>query len=469
MVRTSAGCALFLLVGCGAPQRPAVMASPPPAAEFLVATLDSTFWVRSGPAGIRFRGAPLTVATFGGRFYEIFLADDDRSFDEALLVGQRIYRRDLMDGDSSLVFEDSVIPRIAREYARAHPTARPLEPDEEGAEDPETQATAELEIIGLHGPYLSYEYHVDVAVPGGEPWHTTRRGVLDLRSGRTMRVRDIFADSVATRLARQGRQAFRTAIDSLRIASGPDAEVSRRASLALGQLSFDDRSFVLTVVDSQLAVEFDIPERGPAVSDDVLPLTPVPASGSRWWSEVRNRFPLSEDDLDRWRRVTEAGYDVVARYDSTGERARLTITDSSLQEWQIMNVAAPVLHTFWLDHPAIDSVQRRALGRAFDAASLYDETTRTVRGPPRWHAPSRSISFAFFPPSAHRHALASTEDRQGEPTRVLRAHDAWGREQPRAHLRRRHSLHDGQDRGDRRVPAFARQRRHGVDRPGRFS
>src|SRR5437867_4286943 len=372
MPRTTLACTLFLLLACDArPHSPgsASLGAPlPPPAEFLVATLDSTFWVRSGRAGVRFRAAPLTLATFGGRFYEIFLADDDRSYGEALLLGQRIYRRDLVDGDSALVFEDTVVPRIAREYARAHPADRKLEPDEEGAPDPSTQATAELEILGLQEPYLSYEYHVDVALPDADPWRGTRRGVLDLRSGRTMRVTDLFPDSVARRVGRRGRMAFHSAVDSMRGALAVGHESSRRAAPALGTLRFDERSFVLTVVDSQLAVEFDIPARGRMVSDEVLPLAPQLVT-ARWWSEVRDRFPNSEDDLDRWRRLSGAGYDLIARYDSSGEHARLAIGDS-LHEWHITTVTAPVLHAFWLDDPAIDSAQRRALGRAFDEASL---------------------------------------------------------------------------------------------------
>src|SRR3954468_5569471 len=70
-------------------------AAPPPNAEFLVATQDSTFWVSTAGAKLRARGAPLTLAQFDGKFYEVFLADDDRSYRDALLVGLRLYRRDL--------------------------------------------------------------------------------------------------------------------------------------------------------------------------------------------------------------------------------------------------------------------------------------------------------------------------------------------------------------------------------------
>jgi hypothetical protein len=34
-----------------------------------------------------------------GRFYELNVTDDDRSYGDAVLVGQRVYRRDLENDD----------------------------------------------------------------------------------------------------------------------------------------------------------------------------------------------------------------------------------------------------------------------------------------------------------------------------------------------------------------------------------
>ena len=395
MVRTSLAVALFLVASCGTRSGSPVVA--PPSAEFLVATQDSTFWLRSAAAGVRFRGAPLTVATFGGRFYEIFLADDDRSYSDALLVGTRVYRRDLVDGDSLLIFQDTIVPRLAGEYARAHPGMRPLAPEEEEEADPPTQVTSDLRVVGLHGPYLSYEYHVDVTLAGREPWHATRRGVLDLRTGRAARVADLAPDSAAAILA-AGRRRFRAAVDSLRESAGAADEASSRALAAVSRLRFDEQSFVLVTDDSDLAVEFDVPERGTDVPDDVVPLTSITVPTPDWWAAVRPRHPESLDELDRWPRLQAAGYDLLARYDSTSEVARLSLSDSSRREWPIHPVSAPILQVVWLDRPAVDSVQRRALTRAFDEATLYGESTRTVeyrpsghgRVPRRFLAPARS-------------------------------------------------------------------------------
>ena len=62
----------------------------------------------------------------GGRFYELYVADDDRSYFDALLIGQRIYRRDLVSGDSVQVFEDVRVTGIARSYATDAPGRAPI-------------------------------------------------------------------------------------------------------------------------------------------------------------------------------------------------------------------------------------------------------------------------------------------------------------------------------------------------------
>ena len=64
------------------------------------------------------------------------------------------------------MFADTVVPRFAKEYALAHPGERPLSPDDEGDANPSTNVTAEVDILEVYGPYVSYEYHVDMEVPG---------------------------------------------------------------------------------------------------------------------------------------------------------------------------------------------------------------------------------------------------------------------------------------------------------------
>src|SRR4051812_34203086 len=111
--------ALCAIAGCTSrPARPPSV--PPPRAEFLVATPDSTFWVTSDSA-VHVRGVPIMLARYGGHFFELYTADDDHSYDEALLVGESLYSRDITTGDSAVVFADTTVSRIAAAYARTHP------------------------------------------------------------------------------------------------------------------------------------------------------------------------------------------------------------------------------------------------------------------------------------------------------------------------------------------------------------
>src|SRR5918997_426201 len=137
---------VLLVAGACRPQ------GPPPTAEFLVSAGDSTYWIRTDTTGVRVRGSPILLARYGGQFYEVYVTDDDRSYTDALFVGQRIYRRDLVTGDSTLVYEDSLVPGMARSYGAANPRARPLGPDEDADEEPSTSTTSEVTILDVHGP-----------------------------------------------------------------------------------------------------------------------------------------------------------------------------------------------------------------------------------------------------------------------------------------------------------------------------
>ena len=151
-------------VGFAGGCRRAAAADSPPAAEFLVTAGDSAFWVSTNDGRFRIRRAPLTVANIAGRFYELYVTDDDRSYFDALLIGQRIYLRDLVSGDSLLVFEDGHVSAIARAYAAAHPTERPLDPNEEGSDDPHTVPTSDAELLDVVGPLLSFAHHTDIDI-----------------------------------------------------------------------------------------------------------------------------------------------------------------------------------------------------------------------------------------------------------------------------------------------------------------
>lgn len=365
---------LPLLFGCPG-QRPAE--PPAPRAEFLLWAGDSTFWVRSAADGIRVRGSPLLLARYGGRFFEIFIADDDQSYYDAILVGQRIFRRDLMTGDSAAVFGDTLVAQIARRYGEEHPAERPLGPEEEGSDDPRTVATAELEILDLFGPFLIFEQHTDVEVAGGDDWHSTRRGAVDLRTGRPATVATLFGDSAGRRILAAGRRHFSDALDSILTAAD---ERARRAAGTLGGFDFDEGSFTLVRERRQPAVAFLVPGAGDRAGGLVLHLPPIAAGPAAWWPEVDAGFPSDsgESTAEHWPR---RGHDVLARFDANTDRLLLTLRDSGAdrREWRVASLPAPARRLFALDDPPIDQPSRAGLERAFDESARYSEHTRVVR------------------------------------------------------------------------------------------
>jgi hypothetical protein len=429
--------------------------NPPPRAEFLVASADSTFWVSTTSGETHVRGVPIMLARYDGRFYELYTADDDYSFADALLVGQRLYRRDIASGDSAVIFADTAVSRIAAAYARAHPDQRPLDPDEEGEPNPETSATAEVDVVGVFGPYLSYEYHVDYDLPPRTPWHATRRGVIDIRSGKEMGVEDLFGEAAGRRLEADARRQYETTRDSILTSRIMLRGDDRRAADALLRLRFDERSFTLSEIDGDPAVAFDVPGSGQGPAGRVVELDAVRVDATPWWHDVRGTLPvMNAEGADVW---TGAGYRVLARYDTSGQVARVTLADTTRREWPLGSMLAPLERVTWLDRPAITPAERSALVRAFNSAASYDETSRVAVRPP-----SGGTRFQLTTHATH-------QDRSRKPARNLRAHDARAREQHGARVRRRDPLHDGQVRRDLRVPAQPRVRGHGVDRPRGFS
>jgi hypothetical protein len=363
---------------------------------------------------IHVRGSPLLLARLGGRFYELYVADDDRSYYDAVLIGQRLYRRDLLSGDSLLVYEDSVIPALARAWARANPGSRPLEPMEESSDDPAEYASAELEILDLHGPYLSYEYHRDRETRSGDQWHVTRWGVLDIGRGGSVTLADLYGDARARQLVTEGRRSFTATVDSMLSAGGSD----QRTLEAIAGLSFDPRSFTIVQLGRESGVAFLVPSEDARAAGMTLELDPIPAGAPPWWEELRDELPQPTDDelVDRWSRPR---YDVIARYDEPADVVLLSMMTAS-REWPISSVPPPVQRIEWLDAPPVDSVTRQALRRAFDEAVLYDPSVRIVRGSSSSTAPVRLASAApradvpptrRGTPSAHRRSFTTTVPR----------------------------------------------------------
>lgn len=357
-------------------------AGPPPRSEFLLVAGDSTYWVHTGAAGTRVRGAPLSLARYGGRFYEVYVGDDDRSFFDAVFVGQRVFRRDLVTGDSTQVYGDSTIAVAARRYAAAHPDEDPLDPNEEASEHPRLSLTTEVGIVAAHGPYLTFDVRAEREVAGDMAASSTRRAVLDLRTGRRLRVADVVGRDRAAAVIAEGKRRFVAALDSVRAASD---ERALRARRALGQFVFDPASFGLDVVERAPAVEFVVPGAGDEAGGFTLPLEPIVIQPQpSWWEGLSTVYPesLRAPGATAGARWPRAGRDVEARYDGAGAGYTLLLRgarrDGAPAEWTLGHVQGPVRQLYWLDDPPLDSASRRALARAFDESALYSDEARTV-------------------------------------------------------------------------------------------
>jgi hypothetical protein len=405
MPRHAVSAALALLLAVTACRR---SHSPPPSGEFLVLAGDSTFWVHSGAEGIRSRGSPLHLARFRGRYYEVYITDDDRSYTDALIVGQQMYRRDLLSDDSALVFEDTTISHIARWYGRTHPSDHPLDTDDEPDAEPHVQAQSELNTIAQHGQYLSYEYKADLSVTGSEEWHTARRGVVDLRDAAAPTVADIFGSSNGQYILRRGRTLFAQARDSLRAIRDSS---SRDAARAIGDFRFDDASFNIAEVNGEPAVKFYAPGHGARAGGYVLPLPAIPVSAPGWWEDARAGLPAEGDASGiRW---AHRGYKVVARptHDAS---ALLSIVDSTGHEWRVAELPALPRRIFWVDSASADSATRRALARAFDEAALYSDDVRAAAA----HVPRARLGRAWLVASSHVRERAPARHARELPIRT---------------------------------------------------
>jgi hypothetical protein len=138
-------------------------------------------------------------------------------------------------------------------------------------------------------------------------------------------------------------------------------------------------------------VTFVVPGTGEHSEGSALPLAPIAAPAPPWWSTVLATLPSSRDTVeDRW---AGRGYTVRARYDGSGETAALSLTDTSGHQWSLGDLPLPVRRVLWLDAPALDSLHRAALARAFDDAVLYDDDARLAARTARPGAPAR-VRFA---------------------------------------------------------------------------
>jgi hypothetical protein len=336
-------------------------------APFLVTTADSAFLVEMAGGQWRIRRSAMLIGRTGGRFVELFVHDDDRSFRDALIVGQQIFRRDLITGDSIALSSDTIVAAVARDYARLHPDDRPLLPDEETAEDPEVVATTETELLGLAGPFLSYEYHGDIELGGERDHHVTARRVVDIGSGLEMRIADIAAADEVAEIFSRAEAAFAAIRDSVRRA---EDSRGRRAQAAFPGFTFDSLSFSVVTEGAELSVGFLVPGRGVRAGGLALPLPPLEIRGGPWREAYDELRPETHGaDGSRWR---DDASEVIARPVADRAATDLIVRRGS-HEWSAGRVGGVVERVHLL---SLGDSSRTALIRAFDEAQLYSGETR---------------------------------------------------------------------------------------------
>jgi len=167
---------LPLVAGCSLPV-PA-----PPSAEFLVADAGSTYWVRSGPHGVTARNSPLILTSADNRFYEVYVGEITRSYEDAIFTREPIYSRDLLTGRKKLLWEDSKVSAWEKAYLSRNPGARLLDPDEEGSDDVSVAATGESDILAVVGPYVLYNRRVTLERDNFQAADSSN-DAIDIRSG----------------------------------------------------------------------------------------------------------------------------------------------------------------------------------------------------------------------------------------------------------------------------------------------
>ena len=177
---------------------------PPPQAEFLVSAGDQTYWVRSDNSGVRVRGSPLILARTAGRYYEIFVGEIDRSFPKALLSGERVFRRDLATGDSTMIYDDTTVVRLAEQYHRDHPRAQLLGPEDDPDDDIDITAVGETDILNVLGPYVALEHRLSIERQDEHDQDDTTRAVIDLRNGKPVELDRMLRDPSVQEAAGEG-------------------------------------------------------------------------------------------------------------------------------------------------------------------------------------------------------------------------------------------------------------------------
>ncbi|MBL0939137.1 MAG: hypothetical protein IBJ03_09585 [Gemmatimonadaceae bacterium] len=378
------------LTGCGADGGGA-SGGTLPAAEFLFAAGDSTYWVRSSEEGLRVRSAPILLTQVDGRLFEIFIGDDGAEYPDASFATARLWARALESRDSTLLFADSTVMRELAAWRKAHPRESEIDPSADDVpDDPQTVVQDDIEIIDVHGPYLTFEHLLNADIDGGPPHiHTGRRFVVDVRTGHKATLADVLGATEAQRVVQAARASLSQLTDSIRTAGAAGDERAAAAVETLDSFVFDSSSFGITDLARDPAIAFMIPGNAPDGEALALYLPPIKVKALAWWNPVQRTLPewATDSSLVRWRRDR---YDVSATPSPEGESLALKLQPKGARDssasWPVTTVSAPAYQLIALESPPLDSTARAALARAFDVSTALDGLVQRAR----WNRPNQA-------------------------------------------------------------------------------
>ena len=367
----AAGAALVaMLGGC----RPSVARVPQPVAEFLVISDDSTAWVRSSRDTIEVLRAPMLVATLGDRLVEIYVAEDPIDFEDASFLVSRVFRRDLVTGDSTLVFTDSTVLREARAWMAAHPDAERLDEGEEPAEDVRAVESS-ITPISVVGPTLGLEVHIDRTI-GELGTHDTWRATVDLATGRRLSLADVATGRGAVDAVVSAHQRVRSAVS---LATERGGTMGRAAGTAISALLLDSLSFSLVRHGDSLAVQFLLHDE--QVIDEAhdahrYALEPVTLPAPAWWTSARATLPAPGPDSTQ---VFDVGALRLAVHTDSRDLALVT-SETAAGPRTVLSIRGPVRRVIAVgDSLTAPAGQwRNALQRAFTESGYYSDQVRAA-------------------------------------------------------------------------------------------
>lgn len=370
----------LMLAACS----PTARSNARPEAEFLLVSDDSTAWIRTSADTVIIQRAPLLVATLAGRLIEVYVAEEPIDFEDATFLVSRVFRRDLVNGDSTLVFADSSVLRDAMNFVRTHPDAERLEDDEPAPASARSLESSVTPLVVI-GNTIGIEVHVDRTV-GELGTHDTYRATIDMLSGRRLALSQVISSTAANAALLSAERNFGSAVVLAGRRSGP---IGKAASRALSALTLDSLSFTLTRSGDSLAVRFLAHDE--QVIDETrdthrFSLEPIPIAAPAWWTVARTALPHLLPDSSARFEVGTLSLDV--RYDSTDMASVATRTATGVRP--VTRMRGPLRQVIAVGDSLIQprAQWRRALERAFSESGYYSEQVRAASLRGRARAPA---------------------------------------------------------------------------------